>query len=226
MARQEAGPTATESDEAPVKTPEQRAEFTSEQGAKATIPGNDSPATQTSEPVQRDPNPLSSPGDRGSTVEAGSTPVQAEVPASGTEAQNKEGHFSDGKEGATKAQTEVLVPSQGDASVFAERLSARSATASGMDATTVKNPAQDVSEQILGSMQASLARGDRQLLVRLDPPELGNVVVRFQERGDQVSGVLEVSRDETRLEVEQALPEELRSLQDAGLQVRRPEVTD
>jgi flagellar hook-length control protein FliK len=83
-----------------------------------------------------------------------------------------------------------------------------------------------VGEQILGSLQASLATGDRQVMVRLDPPELGSVVVRVQEQGDQISGVLEIGRIETRREVEQALPEVLRGLEEAGFQVRRLEVTD
>lgn len=88
-----------------------------------------------------------------------------------------------------------------------------------------KGAAQSVSEQILDSVRASLDRGEQQVVVRLHPPELGSVVMRFGEQNDQIQGVLEVTRSETRHEVEQALPDVLRSLQDHGIQVRRLDVT-
>jgi len=81
-----------------------------------------------------------------------------------------------------------------------------------------------IREQMLDSMQVSLARGDRQLVVRLRPPELGNIVVRFQGDGDRIDATLEVSKAETRYEVEQALPEVVNGLRDSGVHVTRLEV--
>ncbi len=92
------------------------------------------------------------------------------------------------------------------------------------DMSNARTPVQSVGEQILDSVQASAARGDRQVLVRLTPPELGTVLVRFQEQGEHLIGTLEVSSGETRREIEQALPQVLRTLQEAGVQVRRLEV--
>ncbi len=86
------------------------------------------------------------------------------------------------------------------------------------------SPTRDIGEQILDSMHASLARGDRQITIRLRPPELGTVLVRFREDGEQITGMLEVSKSDIRHEIEQALPHVLRSLHDAGVQVRRFEV--
>jgi flagellar hook-length control protein FliK len=51
------------------------------------------------------------------------------------------------------------------------------------------------------------------------------VLVRFGEQNGQIQGVLEVTRGQTRHEVEQALPEVLRNLQDLGIHVRRLDVT-
>jgi len=48
--------------------------------------------------------------------------------------------------------------------------------------------------------------------------------VKFQEQGDQISGTLEVSKAQTRAEIEQALPEIIRSLADSGVAIRRLEV--
>jgi flagellar hook-length control protein FliK len=98
------------------------------------------------------------------------------------------------------------------------------ADAQGTAGGAAENPTQSVGEQILDSMRASLDRGDNQIIVRLRPPELGTVLVRFRENGEQISGLLEVSRSDTRYEIEQMLPPVLRNLQEAGIQVERLEV--
>ena len=94
-----------------------------------------------------------------------------------------------------------------------------------MEGAQAKGLVQDVGQQILDSVHASVARGgDRQVLLRLHPPELGTVVIRFQEDGARIGATLEVSRSETRHEIEQALPQVVRGLQDAGVQIRRFDV--
>ncbi len=85
---------------------------------------------------------------------------------------------------------------------------------------------QSVGEQILESLKASMAHGDRQILIRLEPPELGMVLVRFREQGEHLDGMFKVDRADTRREIEQVLPEVVRSLQDAGIGIRRIDVTD
>lgn len=92
------------------------------------------------------------------------------------------------------------------------------------DPVAARSPVQSIGEQILDSIQASTVRGDKQVLVRLNPPELGTVLVRFQEQGGRLTGTLEVSSSEARREIEQALPQVARTLQEAGVQVRRLEV--
>jgi flagellar hook-length control protein FliK len=85
---------------------------------------------------------------------------------------------------------------------------------------------QSVGDQILDSLKASITQGDRQLLIRLQPPELGMVLVRLREQGERLEGTLKVERTDTRREIEQVLPEVVRSLQDAGIGIRRLDVTD
>jgi flagellar hook-length control protein FliK len=65
---------------------------------------------------------------------------------------------------------------------------------------------------------------DRQITVRLHPPELGTVFVKFQEQDSRITGILEVSKTQTRLEIEQALPQITRNLTDCGIQIKRLEV--
>jgi len=86
------------------------------------------------------------------------------------------------------------------------------------------NAGADIAQQITESIQGSLRPGDRQITILLHPPELGKVVVRFKEEQDQVTGLLEVSKAETRYEIEQVLPQITRTLQDLGVHVRRLEV--
>jgi flagellar hook-length control protein FliK len=95
---------------------------------------------------------------------------------------------------------------------------------SSVEVPTSRNPVQSVSDQILDSIRSSGAPGEREVLIRLRPPELGTVVVRFHERGENLTGTLEVSTREAQREIERALPQVLRSLQDAGIQIRRVEV--
>ncbi len=84
----------------------------------------------------------------------------------------------------------------------------------------------DVGKQILESIHSSMSQqaAERQLTVRLNPPELGQVFIKFQERDTQITGVLEVSKAQTKWEIEQALPEITRNLAASGVQVNRIEV--
>jgi len=81
-----------------------------------------------------------------------------------------------------------------------------------------------VGEQIRESIASSTVGPDREITIQLNPPELGRVVVKFQEQGDQITGLLEVSKSQTRAEIQQALPEITRDLQELGVQIKRLEV--
>ncbi|MHC4425255.1 MAG: flagellar hook-length control protein FliK [Planctomycetota bacterium] len=84
----------------------------------------------------------------------------------------------------------------------------------------------NIGKQILESVHSSLSQqtGDKQITVHLHPPELGKVFIKFQEQDAQITGILEVSKTQTRLEIEQALPQITRNLADSGIQVKRLEV--
>jgi flagellar hook-length control protein FliK len=84
---------------------------------------------------------------------------------------------------------------------------------------------QGISKQIQESIHSSLRQPDQQIIIRLNPPELGTVSLKFQEQKDQITGLLEVSKAQTRYEIERALPEIIRNLQDLGVQIKRLEVT-
>ena len=84
-----------------------------------------------------------------------------------------------------------------------------------------------ISEQILESIHSpsSQQSGTQQITIRLNPPELGKVFIKFEGQENQITGLLEVSKAQTRYEVEQALPQIIQNLADFGIQVKRLEVT-
>jgi flagellar hook-length control protein FliK len=79
-------------------------------------------------------------------------------------------------------------------------------------------------EQVMQSMRGSLQQDDKCITIRLHPPELGKVVIRFQQHEDQITGFLEASKAQTRDEIEQALPQIIQTLRDSGVQINRLEV--
>jgi len=97
-------------------------------------------------------------------------------------------------------------------------------TTKAANGSSLNDLAASVGKQIMESINASLGQGGRQITIHLNPPELGKVSIKFQEQGDQITGLLEVSKAQTRAEIQQALPQIVRDLQDAGIQVKRLEV--
>jgi len=84
----------------------------------------------------------------------------------------------------------------------------------------------DISEQIQSAvLQTSSLRDEKQITIQLNPPELGKVNIKFEQQADKITGLLEVDKPQTRIELQQALPQIVRNLNDAGIMVKRLEVT-
>jgi len=81
-----------------------------------------------------------------------------------------------------------------------------------------------VGRQIQESIQSSFADKQRQITVNLQPPELGRVTIKFEQQGDDITGQLEVTKAETRSAITEQLPEIIKNLTDAGIQIKKIEV--
>jgi len=81
-----------------------------------------------------------------------------------------------------------------------------------------------VSEQIQESIHSSFRSGNQQIVIRLDPPELGKVVVKFTEQDNDITGLLQVDKLQTRDQLQQTLPDIIQNLQNAGIVVKKFEV--
>lgn len=82
----------------------------------------------------------------------------------------------------------------------------------------------DITRQIQETVTSSYRPGDKQVVIRLDPPELGRVTLRFIEKPEGITGVLQVDQTQTRHEIERALPEIIQTLQNASIQIRKIDV--
>ena len=82
-----------------------------------------------------------------------------------------------------------------------------------------------IRDQIFQSVQTSIQQGQREIIVHLNPPELGRVSIKFTEQGKELTGLLETANPQTRAEIRQAIPEIIRSLEELGISVRRLDVT-
>jgi len=109
-------------------------------------------------------------------------------------------------------------------SPITEQTSAFAQAGKSANSTSASDVFPSINEQIFESIHSFLRQGDRQITIRLYPPELGKVIIKFQEQQGQLSGLLEVSKIQTRAEIQQALPQIIRNLADCGIQVKRLEV--
>ena len=92
--------------------------------------------------------------------------------------------------------------------------------------TSPSSVSAEIGKQILESIHSSLSQQgqNQQITIRLNPPELGKVFIKFDEQDSQIIGLLEVSKSQTRIEIQQALPQIIQNLQDSGIQIKRLEV--
>jgi flagellar hook-length control protein FliK len=81
-----------------------------------------------------------------------------------------------------------------------------------------------VVDQVLAAVQASGTRRSQQVVVRLSPPELGNVRVTLRAAGGSLRGVLEADNPQTAKRLEHEAAALAQRLEDCGVQVRRLDV--
>ena len=122
---------------------------------------------------------------------------------------------------------EQMLSANNAQSAIAEQSSAFPEAAKTDNLPSQTSPSTDsasITEQILESIHSSLRQGDQQISIRLNPPELGKVLIEFKQQEHEITGLLEVSKIQTKYEVEQALPQIIQNLADCGIEIKRLEV--
>lgn len=79
-------------------------------------------------------------------------------------------------------------------------------------------------KQITEHIQASMAKGREQMSIALDPPELGKIVIKFQQRNGEIVGVVEAEKQKTHQEIANEMPQIIKALNDSGIAVKKIEV--
>ncbi len=80
-------------------------------------------------------------------------------------------------------------------------------------------------DQILQHLNSVSISGPQQRIkLTLTPEHLGTIRITFNQTEDEIVGLLEVQKNQTRRQVEQSLPQLISAMQSGGVQVRRIEV--
>ena len=79
--------------------------------------------------------------------------------------------------------------------------------------------------QIAEAFQSSAARNGQKIVIRLNPPELGQVRVMLRAEGNEVRGVLEVDNPRTLSQLQREAPIIMNRLADAGIQMKRMDLS-
>jgi len=89
---------------------------------------------------------------------------------------------------------------------------------------SVPDTASAIREQIYESIQTAIQQGSQKITIHLNPPELGRVSVKFSQQGGELTGLLEANNPQTRAEIQQSIPEIIRSLEQSGITVKQIDV--
>jgi flagellar hook-length control protein FliK len=96
------------------------------------------------------------------------------------------------------------------------------APVSGIGSEVISVPA---GQQIAVAVRSGMEQGEPRVVIRLDPPDLGEVSISISSRGSGVQAVVRVEHPETLRRLEQETPGLMQRLSDAGIQVRRVELS-
>jgi hypothetical protein len=86
------------------------------------------------------------------------------------------------------------------------------------------NSTASIASQIQYNVQSSLNAGSNEIVIQLNPPELGRVEVKFTEDSAGLTGVLSVDKPMTKYEIQQSLPEIIQNLKEGGVDIKKIEV--
>lgn len=168
--------------------------------------------------------------ERQTVVDQGARTVPASSDVKGDQSRHeaKDGFFGAStreKSAPAKAQTSgagKIVPEGESAAQTAVQSAPSNASARAVAATGVRNA--EVYQQIENGAFKNLGQGLRQLVIRLDPADLGQVSVILQVRGKEVQAVLRAGNQETSQILNEQLGQLRTQLEAQGLKVGKLEV--
>jgi len=85
-------------------------------------------------------------------------------------------------------------------------------------------PTNSIVNQVTEQIRSSMTRGREQISIALDPPELGRIMIKFQQRNGEIVGIVEADKARTHREIADEMPMLVKSLNESGIAVKRVEV--
>jgi flagellar hook-length control protein FliK len=82
-----------------------------------------------------------------------------------------------------------------------------------------------LTEQIAGHLRGLGSQPGQQIIVRLNPPEMGAVRVTLREEGERIHGVLEVENSQTLTQLQREAPALINRLAESGIELARLDVS-
>ena len=89
---------------------------------------------------------------------------------------------------------------------------------------TIASNASNTVSQVVNEIRSSSLTDRQQISIALDPPELGRINIRFQQKNGEIIGLLEADNVKTRQEISDEMPLIIRSLNEGGIAVKKVEV--
>jgi len=90
--------------------------------------------------------------------------------------------------------------------------------------TDIKQETGEISRQIADSIKSAANNSPKEITVRLNPAELGKVVIKVSGEHSQISTVIEASNPQTKSQLQEAFGQVAKNLADAGIILKHFEV--
>lgn len=116
---------------------------------------------------------------------------------------------------------QTLVTGDTKSDIMPEKISPSSAADLKNDLQTASK---DIGRQISDSISSAANNNTKQVTIRLNPPELGRVVIKISQQDSHINAVLEANRPETKEQLRQAFSQVSKNLADSGISLRQFEV--
>jgi flagellar hook-length control protein FliK len=192
----------------------------------SAIPTMQQGAVAANEDVGRPVGPVHGPASRQKTTLKGKSSQQAKITASASQEIKHKRMEALLNGGGRQARFDIKGAGESGRQdgVVAAQTAPVSPTAEPAGETGASAPPSPVN-QISDAFQASAARKGQEIVIRLDPPELGRVSVKLRIQGGEVRGVLEVDNPRTLSQLQREAPNLLNRLADAGVEMKRMELS-
>lgn len=120
--------------------------------------------------------------------------------------------------------TETASPANSDNITISGELDNKSVSPETSRFDIKPQPSNNIVNQVTEQIRASMTRGREQISIALDPPELGRIMIKFQQNNGEIVGIIEADKARTHREISEEMPVIVKSLNESGIQVKRVEV--